>query len=118
MVYLAKKDGDVVHHTSLEALKEMDGIEKPDMQISDEEFEAAGCLVRLIDGKIFLGKTEVEKTAEKNEVRIIELKGKLSETDYIAAKIAEGSATAAEYKEKITERQAWRAEISQLEQKA
>ena len=61
MVYLAKKDGGVVHHTSLEAMKQMDGIEKPDMEISDEEFEAAGCQARIINGKIFIGKTDEEK---------------------------------------------------------
>ena len=36
----------------------MDGIKKPDMTITEEEFEAVGGLVRLIDGKIFLGKTD------------------------------------------------------------
>ena len=116
MVYLAKKDGGVVHHTSLEALKEMDGIEKPDMEISDEEFEAAGCLARIIKGKIFIGKTDEEKTDEENEQKIIVLKRKLEETDYVAAKIAEGSATKADYAEVISQRQAWRKEIGTLEE--
>ena len=115
MVYLAKKDGGVVHHTSLEAMKQMDGIEKPDMEISDEEFEAAGCQARIINGKIFIGKTDKEKQRADAEVRIRLLKEKLAETDYIAAKIAEGSATPKEYEEKIAERQAWRAEINELE---
>lgn len=81
MVYLAKKDGGVVHHTSLQALKEMDGIEKPDMQVSDEEFEAAGSLVRIIDGKIVLGKTKAEKTAEVNQKRIVEIDTELDDID-------------------------------------
>jgi hypothetical protein len=38
----------------------------------------------------------------------------LAETDYIAVKIAEGSATADEYAGKIAERQAWRQEINAL----
>jgi hypothetical protein len=114
MVYLAVKDGSVVHHTSLQALKEMDGIEKADLEISDEEFEAAGCLARVNKGKIFIGKTNEEKTAEKNEQRIIILKRQLAETDYIAAKIAEGSATKAEYADAIAKRQAWRKEIGDL----
>ena len=37
---------------------------------------------------------------------------RLSSTDYIAAKIAEGKATKTEYKAKIDERQAWRDEIN------
>lgn len=115
MVYLAKKDGGVVHHTSLEAMKQMDGIEKPDMVISDEEFEAAGCQARIINGKIFIGKTDEEKQCADAEVRIRQLKEMLAETDYIAAKIAEGSATAKDYAEQIAERRAWRDEINSLE---
>jgi len=114
MVYLAKKDGGVIHHTDLQAMMELDGIEKPDMEISDEEFEAAGCLARLIDGEIFLGKTGAEKTAEENGQRIVILKRHLAETDYVAAKIAEGSATKAEYADAIARRRAWRQEINDL----
>jgi hypothetical protein len=81
MVYLAKKDGGVVHHTSLQALKEMDGIEAPDMELSDEDFEAAGGLARLIDGEIVLGKTEAEIAAEENRKRIAEIDSELDEID-------------------------------------
>ena len=52
---------------------------------------------------------------EKKAARIAELKRMLSETDYIALKIAEGSATKKEYSEKIAQRQAWRTEINDLE---
>jgi hypothetical protein len=115
MVYLAKKNGAVVHHTDLAAMKALDGIKTPDMEISDEEFEAAGGLARLIDGEIFLGKTNAEIAAETGAERIRFLKSQLANTDYIAAKIAEGSATVEEYAEKIAQRQAWRQEISELE---
>lgn len=53
--------------------------------------------------------------AEIKAARIAELKQKLAETDYIALKIAEGSATKKEYSEKIAQRQAWRTEINDLE---
>jgi hypothetical protein len=92
----------------------MDGIEKADLEISDEEFESAGCLARVIKGKIFIGKTNDEKKADENEKRIAVLKRQLAETDYIAAKIAEGSATKSEYADAIAERQTWRKEISEL----
>lgn len=111
MVYLARKNGAVIHHTDMEAMKTMDGISKAEMEVSDEEFEAAGSLARIIDGK-----TDEEKQRDDAEVRIRQLKAKLAETDYIAAKIAEGSATAKEYAEQIAERQAWRAEINELEE--
>ena len=46
---------------------------------------------------------------------INELKQKLSDTDYIACKIAEGSATVEEYAEQIKQRQLWREQINELE---
>ena len=47
--------------------------------------------------------------------RIAELKKKLSDTDYVVIKIAEGAATAKEYAEVIANRQKWREEINALE---
>ena len=96
-------------------MQKMDGISKPDKTITEEEFNAAGGLVRLINGKIFLGKTEAEKKAEEAAETIKELKVKLAETDYIAAKIAEGSATKEDYAKQIKERQEWREAIGKLE---
>jgi hypothetical protein len=87
MVYLAKKNGAVVCRADRAAMKALDGIETPEMKISDEEFAAAGGLARLIDGEIFPGKTEVETAAEANTERIRFLKSRLAGTDYIAAKI-------------------------------
>lgn len=60
-------------------------------------------------------KTAEEKAAEEKAQRISELKQKLSETDYIAAKIAEGAATKEEYADLLAQRQAWRDEINELE---
>ena len=117
-VYLAIKGDVVIHHTDLSAMKTMDGISVPDMTITEEEFEAAGGLVRLIDGKIFLGKTDAEKASEEAIEKIRVLKMQLAETDYIASKIAEGSATTKDYADKIAERQEWRAEINRLEKLA
>jgi hypothetical protein len=91
MVYLWKKDGGVCHHTDLAEAARLDGLTAvPDMTISDTEFEAASGLARLVKGKIVLGKTAAEIQAEENGRLIAVLKQKLAETDYIAAKIAEG----------------------------
>lgn len=49
------------------------------------------------------------------ELQIDELKQKLSDTDYIACKIAEGAATIKEYAEELKQRQIWREEINELE---
>jgi hypothetical protein len=115
MVYLAKKDGVVVHHTDKAAMQDLDGITNPDLTVTDKEFDAAGGMARLIDGEIVLGKTAAEVQAEQNEERIRALKELLSGTDYIAVKIAEGAATTADYADKIAQRQAWRQEIQALE---
>jgi hypothetical protein len=65
MVYLAKKNGRVIAHTDLEAMKDLDGVETPDMTITEADWQAAEGLARIIDGEIFLGKTDVEKRSEK-----------------------------------------------------
>ena len=49
------------------------------------------------------------------EIQIAELKQKLSDTDYIACKIAEGAATIKEYANELQQRQEWREEINRLE---
>ena len=68
-----------------------------------------------IDGKIKEIEISEEEFIPPKEIQIDELKQKLSDTDYIACKIAEGSATAEEYAEMIQQRQAWREEINKLE---
>ena len=52
--------------------------------------------------------------SELRAIEVLQLKGKLSETDYIAAKIAEGAATREEYADLIAQRQAWRDRINAL----
>ena len=52
---------------------------------------------------------------EKKQARISELKAKLSATDYVVIKIAEGEATKEEYAEVLANRKAWREEIRELE---
>ena len=57
-----------------------------------------------------------EPTEEEiKAARIAELKARLSATDYAVIKIAEGAATKEEYADLIAQRQAWRAEINELD---
>lgn len=58
---------------------------------------------------------EAELARAETEARIAELKQLLTDTDYVAIKIAEGSATAEEYADVIAQRKAWRKEINNLE---
>ena len=73
---------------------------------------------KLVDGNI-AERTEADKAPELSRIdsqrEIAELKTKLAQTDYIAAKIAEGSATVVEYSEEIRKRREWRARINELE---
>ena len=73
---------------------------------------------KLVNGKPML-RTAEEKAPELERVaaaqEIAELKTKLTATDYIAAKIAEGAATREEYAEELAERASWRSRINELE---
>lgn len=73
----------------------------------------------LIDGKPVL-RSDEHKQPELDrinaEAEIYQLKRLLAETDYIAAKLAEGAATAEEYADELAQRAAWRARINELEE--
>lgn len=64
-------------------------------------------------------RTEEDKNPEYTKIHaaneIVNLKQKLAETDYIAAKIGEGAATREEYAEKLAQRAEWRTKINELE---
>jgi hypothetical protein len=55
---------------------------------------------------------EIQEAINAQQTIILDREGKLTSTDYIAAKIAEGKATKEQYAEKITERQTWRDDIN------
>ena len=56
--------------------------------------------------------TEINEAINAQESVILDREAKLTATDYIAAKIAEGKATKTEYAAKIAERQQWRDDIN------
>ena len=55
---------------------------------------------------------EIQQLINEQQTIILEREAKLTSTDYIAAKIAEGKATKSEYAAKIAERQQWRDDIN------
>lgn len=57
-------------------------------------------------------KSEIIEAINAQETIILDREAKLTATDYIAAKIAEGKATKTEYADKIAERQQWRDDIN------
>ena len=55
---------------------------------------------------------EIQQLINEQQTIILDREAKLTSTDYIAAKIAEGKATREEYAEKIALRQQWRDDIN------
>lgn len=55
---------------------------------------------------------EIQQLINEQQTIILDREARLTSTDYIAAKIAEGKATKTEYKDKIAERQQWRDDIN------
>ena len=56
--------------------------------------------------------SEIIEAINAQESIILDREAKLSSTDYIAAKIAEGKTTKTEYADKIAQRQKWRDDIN------
>ena len=56
--------------------------------------------------------TEINEAINAQQSIILDRESRLTSTDYIAAKIAEGKATKTEYADKIAERQQWRDDIN------
>jgi hypothetical protein len=94
MVYLAKQNGEVVHHTDLAAMKQFNGIETPDLVITDDEFQAANGLLRIIDGEIFVGLTDGEQADEARQKRIAEIDKALQAVDAKSARASRSVALA------------------------
>ena len=57
-------------------------------------------------------KYDIDALINEQQTIILDREGKLTSTDYIAAKIAEGKATKTEYADKIADRQGWRDDIN------
>ena len=60
-------------------------------------------------------KSAEEKTLEEKNAQISQLKSQLQQTDYVAAKLAEGVATKEEYADVLADRASWRAQINELQ---
>ena len=90
MVYLARKNGAVIFHTDLVAMKQLDGIDKAEKAVSDTEWEEAGGFARVIGNKIVIGKTPEEAAAaealENAENETAKIKAEIAGRDYRALK--------------------------------
>lgn len=83
------------------------------IELVERRKEKGGLLYRYFE--IRENPKPVPTPEEIKQMRIAELKMFLADTDYAVIKIAEGAATKEEYADLIAQRQAWRAEINELE---
>ena len=92
------------------------------IELSPQEFDNLICEqnrgkeLKVINGKVIAVDT-IMTQEEINMSRIRVLKQKLNESDYQTLKFIEGQLTPEEYEPIRTQRQAWRNEINQLENK-
>jgi hypothetical protein len=95
MVYLAKKSptGPVVAHADQQAMQDMDGL-SPEKIISDQEWQEAEGLARVINDKIFLGKTDAEKAVEQARNRVDQIYGEIDALEQKSIRSARGMAIA------------------------
>jgi len=80
MVYFVNVNGLARIFYDVESLKAA-GYAKADGETTEENFNANGCYVRIINGKPVVGKTTKEKADEKKQIKIDELKAELAELD-------------------------------------
>lgn len=119
-VYFWIDNGVAVCSTSPERAELEYGIKSKPLKTMDaEEFASKyNGIVRAENSELVFGYSEAEIAEQEKSAKlaeIAELKQKLRDTDYVAAKIAEGSATAKEYADVLKKRQAWRDRINELE---
>ena len=107
-VYLWKVGDRVENHTSLKAAARDFGLTaKPDMTVTVEEWDKAEGMARVINGKIFLGRTEKEIVAENLAVEERTLLRELFDTDYKTIRASETGKVLAEVDPPSHERRQW-----------
>jgi len=115
-VYLWKVGDRVENHTDLKAAAGDFGLTaKPDKTVTIEEWDKAEGLARVIDGKIFLGRTEKEIGAEKLAVEERTLLRELFDTDYKTIRASETGQVLSEIDPESHKRRQWcRDRISEI----
>ena len=66
-MYLYKQENEVLHFTDKEEATRLYGLGEPDMEITEQQYEQADCMLRVIDGNILIGYTDKEKLERDQE---------------------------------------------------
>jgi len=80
MVYFVNDNGTAKTFWDMESLKAA-GYDKADGETTEENYNANGCYVRIINGKPVVGKTKKEKADEAKQENIAKYKAELAELD-------------------------------------
>jgi exosome complex RNA-binding protein Csl4 len=111
-IYLAKKNGQVIYHTDLAAMAQLDGVAKADKTVTAAEWEAAGSTAHIdASGNIVLGeKPDVKARRDEIETLALEertLQSELDGKDYKVIKASEAGKVLAETDPALHERRDW-----------
>jgi hypothetical protein len=120
-IYLAKKNGTVIHHTDVAAMEQLDGIAAPEKTVTEEQWEIAGS-VAYIDssGEIQLG-IPPDVQAKQDEIELLTkeesaLQAELVLKDYKVVKAAETGQVLVDLDPELHERREWcRARINAIQ---
>ena len=115
-VYLWKVGDRVENHTDLKASADDFGLtRKPDKTVTNAEWEKSEGMARVINGRIFLGRTEREIEAENMVAEEKALLRELFETDYKTIRAAETGHVLADIDPPSHKRRQWcRNRISEI----
>ncbi|MDR2150144.1 MAG: hypothetical protein LBO67_04885 [Spirochaetaceae bacterium] len=120
MIYLAKKNGTVIHHTDMTAMKQIDSISEAEKSVTEEEWEEAGSTASIdVSGEIILGEPEeVKATREEINALTIEeaaLQAELDSKDYKVIKASEAGEVLANTDSDLHQRRHWcRSRINEI----
>jgi len=127
-VFCVIQGDDVLRFIGKQALKDA-GFEKADETFTEEAYNANGCYVHIVNGKVVLGLTESQKKRQEYQEEIDQIDGSLRELDkkYLTPRILASAAVnedeyaveQIEEHDKLaeplrTERKRWKALIDKL----
>jgi len=119
-VYLAKKDGQIISHSDMIAMRDLDGISKPDRTVTINEWEAAGSVAHVdTSGDIVLGDPMDIVIARKETTELAgeeaKLQGELDGTDWMVIRASERGQILSEIDVALHNRREWcRKRISEI----
>ncbi len=112
MIYIYNTQTGVDSHTDKEFAENTLNLGDPIATLTEQEWSECEGMARLIDGTLFLGKTEVEIAREALQEQAQEAQRQLDATDYAVAKCYDlGLVFADEYPELHEQRKVWRQTI-------